>query len=353
MAYSLSGFNGQRPDPVSRHYHLGNGYRAYSPVLRRVIAPDSMSPFGVGGINSYAYCAGDPVNRADPSGHFSLGQGIGMLLGFMAGVALGIVTEGAALPAMVTLMATVAGDAAIGVGVELVTQDIDGQRINWNQVGITAGLNAAISLAGFSLGSISKLKGANKRPFSGLMMEGVESSQKLNKPYNQPTSLVDMAINVIAQDKSLFNHGAVVLPKELFGREICTARQNLLNMKFNQFVGDAGGLGGNAERQLRLQALWLVYKPPYTHHQKLMKALDYAAGKAFGYSTGNNIMEFPADGRDIHFSSLSGAYEIIIGEFGPITMKHPLQSKELALRVFRRANVFNDLIQFVQDFLIH
>ncbi|WP_046237825.1 RHS repeat-associated core domain-containing protein [Pseudomonas syringae pv. coryli] len=65
----LPGFNGERPDPSTGHYLLGNGYRAYNPVLMRFNSPDSMSPFGKGGINAYAYCAGDPVNRSDPSGH--------------------------------------------------------------------------------------------------------------------------------------------------------------------------------------------------------------------------------------------------------------------------------------------
>lgn len=32
-------------------------------------SPDSQSPFGAGGLNCYAYCAGDPVNFSDPSGH--------------------------------------------------------------------------------------------------------------------------------------------------------------------------------------------------------------------------------------------------------------------------------------------
>lgn len=49
--------------------HLGNGYRAYSPALRRFTCPDSDSPFGIGGINPYVYCDHDPVNRTDPSGH--------------------------------------------------------------------------------------------------------------------------------------------------------------------------------------------------------------------------------------------------------------------------------------------
>ncbi|MEG5264244.1 RHS repeat-associated core domain-containing protein [Pseudomonas sp. JDS28PS106] len=63
------GFNGELPDPLTGHYLLGNGYRAYNPVLKRFNSPDSLSPFGEGGVNAYAYCAGDPVNRSDPSGH--------------------------------------------------------------------------------------------------------------------------------------------------------------------------------------------------------------------------------------------------------------------------------------------
>ncbi|WP_439857709.1 RHS repeat-associated core domain-containing protein [Pseudomonas syringae] len=65
----LPGFNGERPDPLTGHYLLGNGYRAYNPALMRFNSPDSMSPFGKGGMNAYAYCAGDPVNRSDPTGH--------------------------------------------------------------------------------------------------------------------------------------------------------------------------------------------------------------------------------------------------------------------------------------------
>jgi len=38
----------------------------------RFNSPDSLSPFGDGGLNGYAYCVGDPVNRSDPTGHFSV-----------------------------------------------------------------------------------------------------------------------------------------------------------------------------------------------------------------------------------------------------------------------------------------
>ena len=67
--FSLLGFTGERPDPVTGHYPLGKGYRSYNPVLMRFNQPDSLSPFGEGGVNAHAYCQGDPVNRSDPTGH--------------------------------------------------------------------------------------------------------------------------------------------------------------------------------------------------------------------------------------------------------------------------------------------
>lgn len=64
------GFNGNVPDAVTGWYLLGNGYRPYNPTLMRFVSPDDMSPFGLGGLNGYGYCGGDPVNMEDPSGHF-------------------------------------------------------------------------------------------------------------------------------------------------------------------------------------------------------------------------------------------------------------------------------------------
>ncbi|WP_437181060.1 RHS repeat-associated core domain-containing protein [Pseudomonas peradeniyensis] len=62
------GFTGQRLEQ-SGVYLLGNGYRAYNPVLMRFQSPDSSSPFGEGGVSAYGYCEGDPVNYADRNGH--------------------------------------------------------------------------------------------------------------------------------------------------------------------------------------------------------------------------------------------------------------------------------------------
>ncbi|MFG0409216.1 RHS repeat-associated core domain-containing protein [Pseudomonas sp. FYR_11] len=65
---AVLGFNGEQLQRATTSYHLGNGYRSYSPLLMRFCSPDSWSPFGRGGLNAYCYCEGDPVNSADPSG---------------------------------------------------------------------------------------------------------------------------------------------------------------------------------------------------------------------------------------------------------------------------------------------
>ena len=63
------GYTGQRYDRLTNCYHLGNGYRAFSPQIMRFLSPDSLSPFRNRTLNAYAYCMGDPINRHDPSGH--------------------------------------------------------------------------------------------------------------------------------------------------------------------------------------------------------------------------------------------------------------------------------------------
>ncbi|AVD87912.1 RHS repeat-associated core domain-containing protein [Pseudomonas sp. SWI44] len=64
---SSLGFNGQPWQP-SGTYALGNGQRNYNPKLGVFCSPDNLSPFSSGGINSYCYCGGDPINYTDPSG---------------------------------------------------------------------------------------------------------------------------------------------------------------------------------------------------------------------------------------------------------------------------------------------
>lgn len=65
---SVLAFHGDCKDMISEAYLLGNGYRLYNSSLKRFCSPDKQSPFGKGSFNGYAYCQGDPVNYADPSG---------------------------------------------------------------------------------------------------------------------------------------------------------------------------------------------------------------------------------------------------------------------------------------------
>lgn len=79
------GFKGERPARFTGHYLLGNGYRAYNPVLMRFNSPDSQSPFEAGGLNVYGYCLSDPVNGVDVSGHFPTFNPVALLKGLGMG----------------------------------------------------------------------------------------------------------------------------------------------------------------------------------------------------------------------------------------------------------------------------
>ncbi|WP_391089576.1 RHS repeat-associated core domain-containing protein [Vibrio sp. NH-UV-68] len=132
------GFNGARQDPATKLYPLGNGYRMYSPTLMRFNTHDNLSPFGPGGVNGYAYCLGDPVNRRDPSGHFAL---LSILIGAIVGAVVG---------------------AAVSAAAEGIQMAVDPtHKFDWKQVGIGAalgfitgglGIAAAAPKAGTQLG---------------------------------------------------------------------------------------------------------------------------------------------------------------------------------------------------------
>jgi len=110
-----AGFNGQRSDPVSHCYHLGNGVRAYNPVLMRFNTPDSFSPFAAGGVNPYTYCLGDPVNRSDPSGHISTLGTTTSIIGLFLG-ALSIFAGGTGIATIAfSLVSLTTGAASVGL----------------------------------------------------------------------------------------------------------------------------------------------------------------------------------------------------------------------------------------------
>ncbi|HXP00722.1 MAG TPA: RHS repeat-associated core domain-containing protein [Luteibacter sp.] len=66
-AMARTAYTGGQQEEEAGCYVLGD--RLYSPTLRRFLNPDAISPFHTGGINRYAYCDGDPINRIDPGGN--------------------------------------------------------------------------------------------------------------------------------------------------------------------------------------------------------------------------------------------------------------------------------------------
>lgn len=142
--FSLQGFNGEQLDPLTGLYLLGNGYRAYSPALMRFQSPDSWSPFGAGGLNPYAYCLGDPINRVDPTGHWSWESTLGIATA-VVGVAASLLTLGAATPLAIAGLALGAASAVATItGAildELEPRSEAGAILGW--VGMGLGLASA------------------------------------------------------------------------------------------------------------------------------------------------------------------------------------------------------------------
>ncbi|WP_307679905.1 RHS repeat-associated core domain-containing protein [Streptomyces sp. V4I2] len=103
-------FAGGHQDPTGM-YHLGARY--YDPNIGRFNQPD---PSGQEK-NPYLYAQGDPVNRIDPSGQFSVGAFLGGVGSAVVAVGSGIATVAAA-PACVTIVgcapAIIAGGTTIG-----------------------------------------------------------------------------------------------------------------------------------------------------------------------------------------------------------------------------------------------
>ncbi|KAL7902712.1 hypothetical protein HDV63DRAFT_169648 [Trichoderma sp. SZMC 28014] len=202
------GFNGQWRDPVTGWYHLGNGYRVYNPVLMVFHSPDSWSPFTSGEINPYAYCLGDPVNRVDPSGHFSL-FGIHfswrdvaiMAVGLVVGIAFGVATGGAGFAIEVGL--GIAVGAASDVVTGMVYDTATGKGITWGSVGTDAaygviggivgeGVGRAVGAAGKA--AIRGLRGAHEA-----VSTFVRSAEKLKIAGRQPRARIEVVREVPAR----------------------------------------------------------------------------------------------------------------------------------------------------------
>jgi RHS repeat-associated protein len=176
---SLAGFNGEPLDPSTGLYHLGNGYRAYSPTLMRFLGPDSLSPFGAGGLNPYAYCLGDPINRVDPTGHVSWQSVVGISLSVFS-VAASLLTFGAATPLAVAslTLALASGFVSItgSIADEIAPESGVGELLGYVSLGL--GLASFASALGAAAHGAGKVAGAFK---SGLSANPREAAANMSR----------------------------------------------------------------------------------------------------------------------------------------------------------------------------
>ena len=169
----LPAFNGERLDAAVGLYHLGNGRRAYDPRLMVFLSADPLAPFEEGGINSYAYCAGNPINLMDPSGLWptwlkwaltgvalalsvaALGFATAGLAGALAAGITGLAMTAKVLAVVATSASTIGGTLGIaGLGVEAVDQQMGWDRsqhiknLGWASFGFsTVGVVAAVGVS--------------------------------------------------------------------------------------------------------------------------------------------------------------------------------------------------------------
>jgi len=120
------GYAGEQREPLSGVYMPG-GNRPYDPLLMCFLAPDTESPFGRGGINPYAWCAGDPVNRVDPDGHSWVNHalaGVGIALSVLAlipGLQAALPAAGALLGSGLTTLTTAQITALVAATLDIVS----------------------------------------------------------------------------------------------------------------------------------------------------------------------------------------------------------------------------------------
>lgn len=186
----LPAFTGERLDAAVGLYHLEK--RTYDPRLMVFLSADPLAPFDEGGINSYAYCAGNPINLIDPTGLFPkwlswVLTGVALALSLVAfnfaatGLALalasktitGLAMAGKVLAVVATSGSSIGGTLGItGLSIEAVDKQMGWDRsrhiknLGWASFAFsTVGVAASLGLSattGVNAFRVAALKASEK-----------------------------------------------------------------------------------------------------------------------------------------------------------------------------------------------
>ncbi|WP_367346550.1 RHS repeat-associated core domain-containing protein [Stenotrophomonas bentonitica] len=201
------GFNGEMLDAASELYLLGpRNHRPYSPTLGMFLAPDPMSPFQDGGMNGLAYCQGDPVNRADPTGNFWkwIMAGVAVVAAVASFGALAVVgvTASAVVGAVISTAAAAVEIAAATVEDELAQEVLGYVGIGLTAAGVVAAL-PAMAKAGTQLASkgkqfVQRLASARPQKFAETGMRTTLKAWPISTPARgSQTSIVSVGEDLL------------------------------------------------------------------------------------------------------------------------------------------------------------
>ncbi|MDC0534292.1 hypothetical protein OAO18_00620 [Francisellaceae bacterium] len=142
------GYNGELTDRKTGYQFLGNGYRAYNPLLARFMKYDSASPLGVGGLNGYVYANNNPIMYTDPTGHIL--NWLGAIIDF----AIGVVTIAAGIATASPVLLMAGANNLVNSAFGFIDTAINGAQDDgksWGVYFMDQGLNLAASAVGMGV----------------------------------------------------------------------------------------------------------------------------------------------------------------------------------------------------------